>query len=253
MWLVAQERKLRTPEMLAASASDIEIVRAKFIASTIFFAAHAALVSLASSCSAVRTCGLSVLAEASASALASGSFSDLALRNQGLPRVAPLAIERCETLPRVAPLAIERCLVPIIPAHRLPTQQTPPMRRPLKGWGGRAGCLHRRTMQAISRGALPGQPDRLRDASAAMAESASSAVLWAPRFQGRLALAGAPLANWGDRNATRPPAGSRSFGTLSASSPIEKPMVATSSSMATNETGGGISLDISRGEFTSER
>ena len=46
------------------------------------------------------------------------------------------------------------------------------MRRPLKGWEGRAGCLH----------------------------------------------------NWGDRNATRPR--SRSFGTLSASSPIEKPMVA---------------------------
>jgi cytochrome c-type biogenesis protein len=32
--------------------------------------------------------------------------------------------------------------------------------------------------------------------------------------QGRLALAGASLANWGDRNATPPPAGSRSFRTL---------------------------------------
>jgi hypothetical protein len=36
-------------------------------------------------------------------------------------------------------------LVPIIPAHRLPTQPTPPMRRPIKRWGGRADCLHRRT------------------------------------------------------------------------------------------------------------
>ena len=42
----------------------------------------------------------------------------------------------------------------------------------------------------------------------------SSAMLRVPRFQGRLALAGAPLANWGDRNATPPPAGPRSFGTL---------------------------------------
>jgi hypothetical protein len=34
-------------------------------------------------------------------------------------------------------------LVPIIPAYRLPTPPTLPMRRPIKGWGGRAGCLHR--------------------------------------------------------------------------------------------------------------
>ena len=39
----------------------------------------------------------------------------------------------------------KRRLVPIIPAHRLPTQPTPPMRRPIKRWGGRADCLHRRT------------------------------------------------------------------------------------------------------------
>ena len=90
------------------------------------------------------------------------------------------------TLPRVAPLAIERRLVPIIPAHRLPTQPTPPMRRPIKGWGGRASCLHRRTGGAepymLAQDAcidlrskayrVPPVAAGLRDASAAMAESA---------------------------------------------------------------------------------
>jgi hypothetical protein len=56
----AARRPRSATQMLAASVSEIEIVLAKFIASTILFAAHAALVSLASSCSAVRR---SVLAE----------------------------------------------------------------------------------------------------------------------------------------------------------------------------------------------
>ena len=86
-----------------------------------------------------------------------------------LPRVAPLAIERCETLPRVAPLAIERCLVPIIPAHRLPTQQTPPMRRALKGWGGRAAaCIDAQCNAPAGRAA---SDRKVRDAPAGRAAS----------------------------------------------------------------------------------
>jgi hypothetical protein len=125
-------------------------------------------------------------------------------------------------------------LVPI----RLPTQPTPPMRRPIKG--GRkepAACIDApadslRAMQAISEG--------LRNASAAMAEAAvwrsGRPNLREVRPQARAAPeTSAPATQARAAPETSAPAISRK---MPASSPIEKPMVATNSPMATNETGG---------------
>ena len=104
--------------------------------------------------------------------------------NRSTPNARP---PRRSRGPLLRALAIEeRALGPILPAHRLPTQPTPPMRRPIKGWGGRAGCLHRRTGGAepymLAQDAcidlrskayrVPPVAAGLRDASVAMAESA---------------------------------------------------------------------------------
>ena len=103
-----------------------------------------------------------------------------------IPRAATMAIEAIarkrvvpsKTLPRVAPMArptarhaaVARASdrrkgawsrSSLLTAYQLST--TPPMRRPIKGWGGEepAACIDApadslRAMQAISRGALPG-------------------------------------------------------------------------------------------------